>query len=65
MTLYADQMPTRKQYPVPADLERALQEWQARNTLPIEKIIPPADGTITVLKPRQPSGHYTHTSPKP
>ncbi|MFA5894652.1 MAG: hypothetical protein WC851_02660 [Candidatus Shapirobacteria bacterium] len=65
MTLNADQMPTRKQYPVPADLERALQEWQARNTLPTEKIIPPADGTMTVLQVRKSSGAYTHTVPKP
>lgn len=63
MTLNVDDMPTRKQYPVLADLEKALQEWQARNTLPTETVVTPTGGTLTTLKPRQPSGNYTNKPP--
>lgn len=57
-------MPVRGSYPNPAAYEQALLEWQSRNTLPTEKIIPPTQD-ITVLQVRKPASAYKSTPPRP
>ena len=65
MPLDTESMPVRGQFPNSAEYEAALQLWQVRNTLPVEKIIPPTGGDVKALQVRKPSGAYTHTIPKP
>jgi hypothetical protein len=65
MSLDLESMPTRGQFTSTADYERALQAWQARNTLPAEKIVQPTGGDIHALQVRKPSGAYGSHPPRP